>query len=284
MSEKHSFFPFQPELFDAINDVLFVKTSKPRQHRQNRKTTTSAQDTHRNIELDGKTLTYTLRRSNRRTFGFQIDESGLRITAPKNSPIYAIENAIRVKQKWILDKLDYYLYRRPPKTAPLRWQHGTPFPYLGKELTLHLEEQETRFPTFKLEENCLIACISLHHYEALERYIKNWLKKQAFDFLSKRLRYYAEQMNLTYDTFRISSARTRWGSCSAKRNIRLNWRLIHCELSLIDYVIVHELAHLSEMNHSPRFWSIVKQWYPDAINARKTLRNQSQQIFNLFAD
>lgn len=283
MTEKRTIFPFQPDLFGFITD-MFGKMPKPQRPRQNRKKTTSAQDTHRNIELGGKTITYTLRRSNRRTIGFLIDESGLRITAPKRSPLYAIENAIREKQKWILDKLDYHLNRQPPRPAPLRWHHGTPFPYLGKELILHLEEQETRYPTFKLEENRLIARLSLHHYEDLARHIKNWLKKQAFDLLSKRLHYYAEQMNLTYDTFRISSARTRWGSCSAKRHIRLNWRLIHCDISLIDYVIIHELAHLCEMNHSPRFWAIVKQWYPDPANARKALRSQSQQLFSLFAD
>ena len=91
-------------------------------------------------------------------------------------------------------------------------------------------------------------------------------------------------MNVSYDTFRLSGARTRWGSCSAKRHIRLNWRLIHCDITLIDYVAIHELAHLTEMNHSTRFWAIVRQWYPTPEQARQRLREQSARLFNLFGE
>ncbi|MDR1462599.1 MAG: M48 family metallopeptidase, partial [Azoarcus sp.] len=76
----------------------------------------------------------------------------------------------------------------------------------------------------------------------------------------------------------LSSARTRWGSCSLKTGIRLNWRLIHFDSSIIDYVIVHELAHLTEMNHSARFWAIVARYFPDYRGARDTLKKLAGQL------
>ena len=73
-------------------------------------------------------------------------------------------------------------------------------------------------------------------------------------------------------TLALSAARTRWGSCSTKSGIRLNWRLIHFPQDIVDYVVAHEVAHLREMNHSARFWALVGQLYPDYATARQTLR------------
>ncbi|MEG1054671.1 MAG: M48 family metallopeptidase, partial [Janthinobacterium sp.] len=81
----------------------------------------------------------------------------------------------------------------------------------------------------------------------------------------------------------LSSAGTRWGSCTIERKIRLNWRLIHFSLPLIDYVVAHELSHLLEMNHSPRFWATVESIYPDYDGAKQALRKRSQELPVLFA-
>ena len=76
----------------------------------------------------------------------------------------------------------------------------------------------------------------------------------------------------------LSNARTRWGSCSSLSGIRLHWRLIHLPLPLIDYVVAHEVAHLVEMNHSPRFWSVVESLYPGHVAARKALRQAAAAL------
>ena len=112
---------------------------------------------HQAIDLDGTTVSYLLCRSSRRTIGFVIDESGLRVTAPKRSAIHTIENALIEKRKWILDKLDYYRNRRQAKPAPLSWQEGAVFPSLGRELTLHLEKSATLRPAFRLEDENSLA-------------------------------------------------------------------------------------------------------------------------------
>ncbi|NCV71165.1 MAG: M48 family peptidase, partial [Betaproteobacteria bacterium] len=81
--------------------------------------------------------------------------------------------------------------------------------------------------------------------------------------------------------WQLSSARTRWGSCNAKSVIRLNWRLIHKDPMLIDYVVVHELAHLKELNHSPRFWAIVESVLPDYRERKRLLRHDQDPVNSL---
>jgi predicted metal-dependent hydrolase len=89
---------------------------------------------------------------------------------------------------------------------------------------------------------------------------------------------------VTYNAFALSAAGTRWGSCTIQGNIRLNYRLIHYPLALIDYVVAHELAHLREMNHSAAFWATVGTVYPDYDGARLALRKRSHEMPVLFDD
>ncbi|RLM52906.1 M48 family peptidase, partial [Halobellus sp. Atlit-31R] len=100
----------------------------------------------------------------------------------------------------------------------------------------------------------------------------------------ERLDFFAPQLNVSYRAFSLSSAGTRWGSCTIEGNIRLNWRLMHYAPALVDYVVVHELAHLREMNHSPRFWATVGEVYPDYDGARLALKKRSHEMPVLFAD
>jgi predicted metal-dependent hydrolase len=97
------------------------------------------------------------------------------------------------------------------------------------------------------------------------------------------LAHYAPQVGVHFRDFALSSATTRWGSCSSTGTIRLNWRLIHFSLDVIDYVVVHELAHLREMNHSPRFWAVVEAVMPDYRHARATLKRPAPGAIPRFA-
>ncbi len=98
------------------------------------------------------------------------------------------------------------------------------------------------------------------------------LKRQARSLFAERLAYFERQHACVPVRWSLTSARTRWGSCSPGGHVRLNWRLIHCPVPVIDYVIAHELAHLEELNHGPRFWARVEVLYPDWRRERKVLR------------
>ena len=98
------------------------------------------------------------------------------------------------------------------------------------------------------------------------------LKALARDAFIERACRYARPMGVTFTRIRLSSAKTRWGSCSPRGNLSFNWRLIRAPVQILDYVVVHELAHLTEANHSPRFWKKVEEFCPNYKTARAWLR------------
>ncbi|MEA5098717.1 MAG: SprT family zinc-dependent metalloprotease [Burkholderiaceae bacterium] len=231
----------------------------------------------RHILLDGQTITYALRRSKRRSIGFQIDHDGLRITAPKWVTLTDIEQAIGTKLRWIVSKLDEQATRAAqPPTPPIEWRDGATLPYLGQPIILRLQRTQKASITLDHESRELTLGLNRDATEAqLRSRILKWLQQQATDIFAARLSHYAGKLGVSYTAFGLSGATTRWGSCNADGMIRLNWRLIHLTEQLIDYVVAHELAHLREMNHSARFWATVESVYPDYHAARLALREQA---------
>ena len=109
--------------------------------------------------------------------------------------------------------------------------------------------------------------------------VQSWLQRQARRVFEERCRHFAAQLGVRCTRLSLSSAQTRWGSASASGAIRLNWRLIHFALPTIDYVVAHELAHLRHMDHSPRFWDVVRSVTPDYERAREALKTQTLPPF-----
>ncbi|MGO4380551.1 M48 family metallopeptidase [Pseudoduganella sp. RAF19] len=231
-------------------------------------------------------LEYVLRRSTRRSIGFTVDDDGLRVTAPKRCSLADIDNAIRVKQHWILTKLDERRQRRAARLEkpPLVWDDGAKLPYLGGEVTLrlyHAPRNRTEFNPATMELNMGLVQGATEHL--LKERVKNWFKQQAEGLFAQRLDMYAARLGVQYASFSLSNADTRWGSCTVQRVIRLNWKLMHFSLPLIDYVVAHELAHILEMNHSSRFWDHVGRIYPHYDEAKNLLRRRAQELPPLFA-
>jgi predicted metal-dependent hydrolase len=242
---------------------------------------------HRRIVLGSHAVEFALRRSTRRSIGFMIDDDGLRVTAPKRVTLAEVDNAIRAKQRWILAKLHERGERRALRLQKpaLRWEDGAQLPYIGGEITLRLVAAQRSHCRFDAAMRELIVGVvpGLTEWQLKER-IRLWYHDEAKQLFGERLDLYAERMGVGYKAFALSSAGTRWGSCTIGGHIRLNWRLIHYPLALIDYVVVHELAHLREMNHSPRFWATVGTVYPDYDGARLALRKRSHEMQVLFDD
>ena len=113
---------------------------------------------------------------------------------------------------------------------------------------------------------------------ALRRRGIAWLKDRARTLLGERLALYAASLGVAKPVLTLSGARAQWGMCRDDGHVRLNWRLIHLPLRLIDYVVAHELAHLREMNHSARFWMVVGGLYPDYKAARAELRHSRHRL------
>jgi predicted metal-dependent hydrolase len=243
-----------------------------------------AAGTSRRIRLGEHTIDYRLRRSKRRSIGFMINDDGLRVTAPKWATIADIERAIGDKQRWILTKLHERRERAargvPP---PMQWCDGASLPYLGAALTLRLCPAAGAGISHEAALGELIVSLPPDATEQqLKERVHAWLQQQAKILFGQRLPLYAEKLGVSYQSFALSNATTQWGSCTSRGRIRLNWRLIHFSLPLIDYVVAHELAHLREMNHSPRFWATVQSVYPDFASAKSSLREQARRTLPLF--
>lgn len=238
----------------------------------------------RRIVLDEHTLDYSMRRSKRRSIGFLIDDDGLRITAPKWVTLGEIESAIREKQRWIFAKLTEQRERASRRLQPeMKWQDGAALPYLGQNITLRIRPAQAASISYDEVNMELTVCLPV---DATEQQLKDrvlgWLQNEAMQLFAARLPVYAEKLGVRYTAFSLSSAKTQWGSCTADGRIRLNWRLMHFPLEQIDYVIAHELAHLREMNHSPRFWSTVQAIFPEFKSARKALRDHAPETLPSF--
>jgi predicted metal-dependent hydrolase len=241
----------------------------------------------RKIQLGSHTVHYALRRSSRRSYGFMIDDGGLRVTVPQRAVLADIDSAIRAKQRWILTKLFERSERHIQRegSAPVEWVDGARLPYLGNDIVLRLQPAERSHCLYDADTRTLALGVTpgLSEWQIRER-VKLWFQDQAHQLFGERLALYAPQVGVAYNSYAISSAGTRWGSCTVAGNIRLNWKLVHYPLALLDYVVVHELAHLREMNHSPRFWAVVGEVFPDYDGAKAALRKRSIAMPVLFPD
>ncbi len=230
----------------------------------------------RELLLDGHPVAYTLRRARRRSIGFTVTAEGLAVAAPRWVSMAEIERALQDKSGWILRKLQEQRERaRRIEAAAIAWGDGCSLPYLGQPLRLRLLPQPPRRAW--LDEELRHLHLPLPpgaDAAALRQATLAWLKLQARALFEQRCQHFGPALGVRHTRLSLSSAQTRWGSASSSGAIRLNWRLIHFEPSVIDYVVAHELAHLREMNHSERFWAIVSSVVPEHEQARRRLRDE----------
>lgn len=263
--------PLLPEPPAPASPLLAPPTGKPAEGK-------------RRIQLGEHTIDFALLRSKRRTIGFLVSDEGLRVTAPKWVTLAEIDHAIREKQRWILTKLIERRERSARRLKPqMQWCDGATLPYLGQDITLRIRSGQ-RMAVF-LDEVTRELNVSLPAdagEQQLKDRVQGWLQARAEELFGKRLMIYADKLGVRYRSFALSSATTQWGSCTSDARIRLNWRLMHFALPLIDYVIAHELAHLREMNHSPRFWATVQSIFPEFEAAKKALRDSAPETLPAF--
>lgn len=235
---------------------------------------TAPTGTQRYIQLSGEIVVYRFRRARRRSIGLMIDDDGLRVAAPERAPIAEVEAFIREKAQWVMKKLAEW--RSTPRPPVVSWSDGAMLALLGTQIVIELVPGRR---DIRLQDGRLgIGLVPSDAPAALRKRGIAWLKDRARALFGERLSLYAAALGVPTPTLALSSARTQWGMCREDGRVRLNWRLIHLPLRLVDYVVTHELAHLREMNHSPRFWAEVGRLYPDYQAARRELRDCNHQL------
>lgn len=214
---------------------------------------------------------YCLRRSSRRRgLALKVDPNGgIVVNAPIRLAQENIDQFITQHTAWIKTRLSVI------QSQVFHWLDGAELPWRGGTLTLLLLPASSK-PLIKREEESLYCAAPA---EAAASLVKKWYQQQAKAVLAERLALHAARARLSVPPLRVSDARTRWGSLSAKGVVSLNWRLIKASPVELDYVVCHELAHFRQRNHSPAFWREVAALFPDYNNVRAKLRSEGQRYF-----
>jgi len=211
-------------------------------------------------------------RAKRRTIALIIERDGsLTVRAPRRATLNDIHNFIEEKTDWIIrsrEKLKT-LVDIPKK----QYMDGEMFLFLGTDYELRLVPPQR--PALKFDGEFTLSASAR---ERGERMFIQWYKTQALTVLTERVNHYAALHGFEPKQVKVNSAKTRWGSCSASGNINFTWRLVMAPLEVVDYVVLHELAHLKVKNHSPRFWNLVETICPDYKCQRRWLKDNGEAL------
>jgi predicted metal-dependent hydrolase len=206
----------------------------------------------------------------------------IRVVAPRSMPFSEIEDFVQSREKWIEKHMHRYtehlaeLRRKFPEKKLLQSEN---FPFLGKDLELKFEKTSLKTPFFTRDETHLRLHVPEALWEELDEEslqqfwpeLGDFYKREAEKLISERIQIWSGQMDLHPSVVRFRNQKTRWGSCSHRGNININWRLIGAPLEVVDYILVHELAHLKHMNHSEQFWKLVETHFPNYRDCEKWL-------------
>lgn len=225
-------------------------------------------------------VAFEFRRSRRRNIGFMVGTEGLTVSAPNWVPLYEVDAAVRGKTPWILKKLgEVHERQRRIESSRIDWRDGAVFPFLGEEVKVVLDATQ---PGSVLETNSgcpprflRVGATQQATQSQVRDTVQAWLMRQAQGIFTERLDHYAPLLGVRWRKLALSNAGTRWGTAHSDGTIRLNWRLVHFRLPVIDYVVAHELSHLRVMDHSPRFWDTVASVVPDYEHLRGQLKDEA---------
>lgn len=212
-------------------------------------------------------------RSRRRSLGLEVTlDARLVIRAPLRISLGDIEKLVLSKRVWI-EKKQRIAREKHLTSVPQRFLDREEFLYLGDSFPLFIVERGDAPLAFDKEFRLMRENLPF----AKQLFI-DWYKKEAHRKIKERLDWYSGLSGLKYNKFGLSNARKRWGSCSGRGSLHFSWRLIMAPLSVIDYVVVHELVHLAEKNHSGRFWDRVKIIRPDYKESKRWLKDNSHLL------
>jgi predicted metal-dependent hydrolase len=234
----------------------------------------------RSVEIGGQRVDYALRVSAKaRRLRMVIRAgSGLEVVVPRGMPLRAHEAFLQDKATWIIQTLDRLREARPaPEAAPL--SDGSRLRYAGRELTLRLRDG-TRIGHYRaaLHQDELRLGVPALEQPVIRRALEHWYRRQAETVFAERIALHNRAYQFRFGRVSVKAQKTRWGSCSKQGNLNFNWRLLLAPLPVLDYVVVHELCHLREMNHGSKFWQLVAVGCPDYAVHRRWLRAHGQDL------
>jgi predicted metal-dependent hydrolase len=213
---------------------------------------------------------FKLERSNRRSISIHITPVGdLVVKAPRLIPVFLINRFVSNHLKWIEKHLEKFKVN--PTVRNKKYTEGEKYLYLGKEYPLHLGEYKEISVTSVLN-------FPKHLEFRIQKELLDWYLKQARLKITERVKYFSALMEAEYKEILFSDTRSKWGSCSRDNSLQFCWRLIMAPILVIDYVVVHELTHIFEKNHSDDFWRKVRRYKPAYKQYKKWLKDNAHRL------
>lgn len=222
------------------------------------------------------TIKYTQRRG---SIAFKVFAEGVTVYAPKGTPQQAINTLIKERAQWINQAWESAQEKAQNSYRRL-YQTGETFPFLGEDYPLSIIKTDRAHIELDTGELCIDLPISdsTDIQQQCEPLVAAWLQQQAEEYLPPRLSQWAEVTGWQPHSLKIRDYKSRWGSCDRFGRLTLNNRLMMAPEAVIDYVLIHELAHLKELNHSSRFWSLVATFCPDYKTHNQWLKKHSAKL------
>jgi predicted metal-dependent hydrolase len=211
-------------------------------------------------------------RSRRRTIALVVgSDATLTVRAPMQTPMEYIEELVCRKLQWIKNKIAEVEVR--PPFSRKRFESGESFLYLGDPYRLRIVSNAEVPLTFKRE-----FVLAREYRDKARELLVNWYKQEARKKITGRVEWHARRFGLTVGPIRITDAQDRWGSCGRSNSLNFSWRLIMAPLRVVDYVVIHELAHTVEKSHSRAFWNKVAIMCPTYRSGREWLRKNENLL------
>jgi len=240
-----------------------------------------------NLELQygEEIIQISVTRSKRKSLALSVGTDGVvKVKAPQNLSDTELLKWMKTKTGWIVRKRNEIL-QNPKQHEAKKFVSGETFSFLGEEYILEVRMSEARARSVGIVEDKLVVFIKPDAYDESEvqkkavfEALTSWYEKQAHIWIPRRVRYYREVMKESIGRIAIKNQKSRWGSCSSARNLNFNWRLVMAPLEVLDYVVVHELCHLKQMNHSAAFWAEVEKILPDYRERKKWLEDNAKEL------
>ena len=236
------------------------------------------------LKIGNTLIEYNIVRTNRKTLGINIDlEEGVVVRSPEKLNNKKIEDIVKNKSDWILKKLDK-LGEIKDKPAPKEFMSGEKLPYIGRRYRLKvIEDENIKKAKVKLYQGKFIVKVDPNlkgdkRREKIRDAFISWYREHADKKIKKRVKKYKDQIGVEPNKIKVKKQKKRWGSCSNKGNLNFNWKLIMAPMSIIDYLVVHEMTHLIYPDHSREFWEMVETIIPDYKEKQEWLRINGNRL------
>ena len=236
------------------------------------------------IEFGNKTLLYTVKEStNRKTINIIVENNQISIVIPKGTNKTTYEAALYKKAPWIIKQLNEYEEVKAGY-CQLQFRSGEKLPYLGRYYRLHVTRSNVLSSNLHFSKGRFEATIPeelsvVEQRDQLFPLYTQWIQEKGQSFAEKRIKRFIQRLGLAPNGIAVRHMEKRWGSCTPQQKILLNWRIFLAPVSMVDYVLAHEVAHLKEMNHTHAYWETLRMLIPDYEERKEWLRINGSQLY-----